>query len=483
MNQPSGEKMSVRIRNGFIWSLLENFSLSGIRFIIGVLMARMLVPSDYGMIGMLTVFMAVSDLLINGGLSSALNKMPQRTEKDFCTAFLFNLSIAFFLYGALFFCAPLIADFYRIPLLESLTRVFSLTLIINALSVIPMTKLQIELSFRTISVINLVVAIVNGIAGVSMAFNGYGVWALVYSTIIANSIRVLILLALVRWIPTGFFSYASFKSMFSYGGKLLLGLLVETLYSNIYPLVIGKVYSAEALGYYSRARGYADLPAATFTMMVYRVCFPAFCAQNSDREKMLVSYAGVMRKVAYIIFLVMILLLTLAKPLIVVVVTAKWLDSAPLLQILCLAALFLPVLEVNISLIKALGDASAVLKIQFVSKAAGVLVLALTLHYSVTVMCWGAAIISLLTAVVNFIWTRKVTGCSLRRLLKPFWIPLVSGAAMYVIAASAVSVTENPYLQCLFGSLAGVAAYVAVSLLMGFRFSSFGKNEPIHDND
>lgn len=460
--------LSTQVRNGFAWSLIENFSLQGIRFFIGIVMARLLSPTDYGLVGMLTVFIVVSDLLVNSGIGSALNKMQNRKEQDFSTAFLFNFTIGIALYVILFLSSGAIASFYGISQLKMLMQILALSLIINSLCVVPMTKLQISLKFRCISLVTVISAVASGISGIGFAMNGYGVLALVYSTIIGNATRLVLLYIIVKWIPRTGFSYASFKNMFSYGSKLLGGQLIDTIYTNVYPLVIGKVYSATALGFYSRAQGYANLPASTFTMMIYRVCFPAFCKQNNNKKELMSSYLSMMRYVSFCTIFVMMMLLSLAEPLIVVLITDKWISCANMLKVLCLATMWYPILEVNLSAIKALGYSSAVLKMQIINKSFAILVLAFTLQFDIIVMCIGAAIVSVFSVLVNFSISRKILATSMLEQIKPLIAPLLGGAAMYAVISVLTHVTGNPYLQCISGFIVGTAAYVAVTCLLGF---------------
>lgn len=460
--------LSTQVRNGFAWSLIENFSLQGIRFFIGIVMARLLSPTDYGLVGMLTVFIVVSDLLVNSGIGSALNKMQDRKEQDFSTAFLFNFTIGIALYVILFLSSGAIASFYGISQLKMLMQILALSLIINSLCVVPMAKLQISLKFRCISLVTVISAVASGISGIGFAMNGYGVLALVYSTIIGNATRLVLLYIIVKWIPRTGFSYASFKNMFSYGSKLLGGQLIDTIYTNVYPLVIGKVYSATALGFYSRAQGYANLPASTFTMMIYRVCFPAFCKQNNNKKELMSSYLSMMRYVSFCTIFVMMMLLSLAEPLIVVLITDKWISCANMLKVLCLATMWYPILEVNLSAIKALGYSSAVLKMQIINKSFAILVLAFTLQFDIIVMCIGAAIVSVFSVLVNFSISRKILATSMLEQIKPLIAPLLGGAAMYAVISVLTHVTGNPYLQCISGFIVGTAAYVAVTCLLGF---------------
>lgn len=463
-------------KSGFIWSLIENFSLQGIRFFIGIVMARLLMPSDYGMIGMLTLFMSISDLLINSGIGSALNKKQDRTEKDFCTAFIFNVSVAVLLYTLFFFLSKPIAIFYDVPLLEELTKYVSISLIINSLCIVPMTKLQISLNFRTISLIAVISAVVSGLSGITMAFHGFGVWSLVYSTLLGNMTRCLILYIVVRWHPTAFFSFTAFKEMFAYSSKLLGGVLIESVYSNIYPIVIGKAYSAPTLGYFTRAQGYANLPATTLSKMIDRVCFPVFCKQNDDIVGLRKSYDKMMTQFAIIIFPIMTLLLSLAHPLILIMISEKWKECIPLLQILCISSLWLPLLEITYAYCSAVGESGLVFKMRTVSKLFAIIILAITLNFNIVVMCWGAAFISLFTVLYAFWIARGSLGKTFVEMLKPFVVPFVGAITMFCLIEAINTLIPNLYMQCLIGIVLGVLAYGCVCTWMGYPIVNMIKN-------
>lgn len=468
INVYMNNQLNTKVKRGFIWSLTENLSLQIIRFVIGIVMARLLSPTDYGMVGMLTVFIVISDLLINSGVGSALNKMQNRTEEDYSTAFIFNVSIGVLLFIVLFAVSPYIASFYNVPMLKDLMKIQALSLIINSLGIIPITKLQIQLNFKYISISSVISSIISGITGILLAYNNFGVWALVYSTISGNISRVILLYATVRWVPHTGFSLSSFKKMFSYGSKLLLGTLIDTIYNNIYPLVVGKVYSATTLGYYTRAQGYANLPTSTLGSMIYRVCFPAFCAENNDKKALLISYNSIMKSVSIATFFIMILLLSLAKPLIIILVTDKWINCVPMLKILCIATIWYPILEVNLSLIKALGFSSTVLKIQIINKSFAMLVLALTVQYSIIIMCWGAALVALFSLFVNFWFTSKISGLSLNKLLEPIKTPIIAGLSMYIIITLISYFIDNIYLECILGIILGSIIYCTISTILGY---------------
>lgn len=460
-------KIVSKTKEGFLWSFLENASLQGIRFLIGILMARLLSPADYGMVGMLTVFIVISDLLINSGLGSALTKLQDRTEKDFSTAFYFNVVMGVGLYFLLYSVSPYISEFYKLPLLTDLAKIIALSLLFNSFSVVPNAILQINLRFRTISFVSIITAILSGLSGLYFAYHNFGVWALVYSTIIGNAGRVILLYSVTRWYPKTFIFIKSLRRMLSYGVKLLLSTLIDAIYTNIYPLVIGRVYTADTLGYYSRAQGYSNLPSSTLTMMINKVCFPTFCKQSANFESLIDFYKRIMNNVALFVFPLMFLLMALAKPLVVVLISSKWLPCVPYLQILCLATMWYPILEVNLSVIKAMGYSGIVLKTQIIDKIFALVVLIITLHYNVVVMCCGAVLISFFSLIVNFSFSKKILLISVVKQFKLIIAPLVGSLVMFIFVMFLSQWLQNPILMCIVGTVCGILVYGLFLRFMG----------------
>ncbi len=458
-----------QMRKGFAWSFLENISLQATRFLVGIVMARLLTPFDYGLIGMLTVFIIISDLFVNSGFGMALNQKDNRTDSDFSTTFIFNAAIGILCYVILFLCAPSIAEFYNEPRLISLLRWLAIVIVIKSLSVVPSTILQIELKFKEISIISFASSLVLGISGIILAYMGFEVWALVYSNIIGTLFSMLCYTICARWIPKHSFSKESFKYLFSFGSKALLATFIDVIYNNIYPLIIGRVYAAKELGFYSRAKGYSTLPTGTLSSMIYRVCFPIFCKEKSQLDTLMMSYSKLMRNVAYIIVPIMMVMLILSKQLIVILITDKWLPCVVLLQILCLSSLWLPIMEVNFSIIKALGQPKILLRMQIISKIIAVIVLVITMRYSVEVMCMGAVFVSLSTLIINFILSKDVLNLSLINQIKMILIPVVGGICM-LPTLLLIDFIDNIYIQFIFGFLFSLLLYVFSTSLMGIPF-------------
>lgn len=246
--------------SGVLWSCVERFSVQGIQFVIMVIMARILLPSDYGMIGMLAIFIAIAQTLIDSGFSNALIQKKDRSEIDYSTVFYFNIAVGIVLYFILFFSSPLIARFYNTPELTGLTRVLALNLFINSLAVVQRAILSIKIDFKTQAKASFSAAIISGIVGIVMAYTGFGVWSLAVQTVLNAFVNTVLLWIFSKWIPLKVFSFESFKKLFAFGSKLLASGLLDTIYRNIYTIVIGKKFASTDLGYFTRADQFAQFP-------------------------------------------------------------------------------------------------------------------------------------------------------------------------------------------------------------------------------
>jgi len=318
------ESLKGKTISAIIWSSVERFSVQGIQFLIMIIMARLLQPSDYGLIGMLAIFIAISQSFIDSGFSNALIRKSDRTEIDFATVFYFNIIVGLCFYLLLFFASPEIAIFYKAPQLEDITKIVAIGLLINSLTVVQRAKFTIEVDFKSQAKASVLSVIISGALGIWMAYTGFGVWALVTQTVVNSTINMIFLWYYARWIPAWIFSFRSFKEMFTFGSKLLLAGLLDTTYKNIYTIVIGKKFSVQDLGYFTRADQFAQFPSSNLTGIIGRVTFPILSSIQQDEQRLRSVYRKYLRMSAFIVFPLMVGLAALAHPLVLVVLTSKW---------------------------------------------------------------------------------------------------------------------------------------------------------------
>ena len=404
--------------SGIFWSSVERFSVQGIQFVLGIIMARLLLPADYGLIGMLAIFLAISQSFIDSGFSNALIRKRNRTEADFSTVFYFNIVVGLVFYFILFFASPYIAAFYNAPILKSLTKVVALNLFISSLTIVQRAKFTINVNFKTQTKASLLSVIISGIIGIVMAYRGFGVWALAVQSIISSFINMIALWIYSRWMPKKVFSISSFKEMFSYGSKLLLSGLIDTVYKNIYTIVIGKKFSKVDLGYYTRANNFAQFPSSNITGILQRVTFPVLSSIQDDDKKLGETYRQFLRLSAFVVFPLMIGLLAIADPLIRLLLTDKWSGVILLLQILCLSQMWYPIHAINLNLLQVKGRSDLFLRLEVIKKIVGISILCITIPLGVTAMCWGSVASSLIALFINTYYTGKLIQVGYLRQMK-----------------------------------------------------------------
>lgn len=466
------ESLKKKTVKGTIWSSIERFSGQAIQFVVMIFMARVLTPADYGILAMLTIFMAVAQSLIDSGFGQALIRKQNRTQVDNCTVFYFNIVISTVIYFILFFCAHPIARFYNEPLLIPVLRILAITLVINSLAGVQRANLTINLNFKTLAICSFAGAIASGAVGLSLAYTGYGVWALVWASLSGACVNVTVLTILSPWRPSIVFSWSSFKEMFSFGSKLLASGLLNTIYNNIYLIVIGKIFKAADLGFYTRAYNFANLPSENLTGIFQRVSFPVLCTIQDDDARLMNVYRRLLRTSAFIIFPLMTGLAAVAKPLIVSMLTEKWLYSAVLLVPICLNFMWYPVHAINLNLLQVKGRSDLFLRLEIIKKILGVGILVGSIPLGLYWMCWGGVVSSLIALIINTYYTGILIKLGFFQQMKDLLPTLILSLSMGVGVWALVTFISMPSGGALAAGVgAGIVFYIGCAKI--FKFSEF----------
>lgn len=429
------ESLKQKTKSGLLWSSIERFSNQGVQFLFSIMLARLLAPSDYGIVAMVVIFFAIAQTFVNSGFSSAIVRKKNRTEADLSTCFYFNILVGFGFYILLFLCSPFIADFYDQPILSPIVKISGLTVLINSLCIVQQAQFTIRIDFKTQAKVTLTSTVISGILGILLAYLGYGVWALVWQGVIGSFIRMLLLWLFSKWRPRESFSKDSFHYLFGYGSKLLASGLLDTTYNNIYPIVIGKFYSPAQLGNFSRAQGWVSLPSSNITDILQRVTFPVLTEMQDDDERLATNYRKLLRLSAFVVFPLMMLLAAIASPLVRVVITSKWDACVPYLQIICFAMMWYPIHAINLNLLQVKGRSDLFLRLEIIKKVIGVIVMCVTIPLGVTAMCFGMVFTSINALFINTYYTGKLINVGyltqMKDLLPIIFISLLVGACAY----------------------------------------------------
>ncbi len=459
--------MSVKEQavKGIFWNTIERFSSQGIQLILTILIARILSPSDYGLVAMLGVFMAIAQTLVDNGFYNALVQHNQCTQVDYNTAFLFNLLLAILVYLALYLFSPLIASFYHQPQLVKITRYYSLVLIFNALSIVQRARLTIMLDFKKQAFASLYAVILSGLIGIYMAYLNLGVWALVGQSLSLSFFFSLFLWIYAKWHPTFVFSLVSFHRLFSFGSKLMLTGMLQTIYVNMYSLLIGKYFKPNMLGYFNRAYSLGQFPVQNYSSIMLRVLYPILCRYQNDQEKFSKVFLDYLRLSVFILFPVMIGFAVLAKPLIVLLLTDKWSPCIPLLQIICFSQMWDPIMKFNSVVLDAKGKANYRLSSEIIKKAAAFSILFFSLSFGLTAMCWGLALYSLVDILIIIGYSRKVMSIGYLKQFESIWPVLLLSVSVGGLVYLLLMFIDGKYAQLLLGAIVGILLYIAGSYL------------------
>lgn len=392
------------------WSAIEKYSVQIVQFLLGMVMARLLTPADFGTIGMIGIFFAISNTFIDSGLNSALIRKLDRTDADFATMFWFNLVVSIVCYVILYIISPWVSEFFKIPVLKNILRIQSVTLIINALATVQSTRLVIDLNFKAMAKINLLSSIVSGLAGVCFAFMGLGVYAIVYQTILYSVFNTFALNIYNRWIPKRVFSKKSFKEMFSFGSKLLASGLLNTLYSNLTPLVIGKFYKPSDLGFYNRGTNIASLPVSNINGVLSRVTYPIMSQLQNDDAHLIRVYRKYIITTSMCIFFCCTLLAALGKPLVILLYSSKWSPCVIFLQIFAFAIMFDHINSINLNLLEVKGRSDLFLKLEIIKKIISTLILFASIPFGVLAICISKIMYTQIAISINTYYTGRLFG-------------------------------------------------------------------------
>lgn len=450
---------------GTVWSTIERFSVQGVTFVVMIIMARLLDPTDYGLVGMLTIFIAISQALVDSGFSQALIRKQKRTQTDNSTVFYFNIAVGLILYLILFFAAPAIARFYSQPLLVPLTRVIGLSVLINSFVVVQRALFTVQIDFKTQAKASMSAALVSGAVGIYMAYTGFGVWSIAAQQIVNLLVNVSLLWVMSSWRPSWAYSWKSFREFFSFGSRLAASSILDCIYNNLYLIVIGKVFNASDLGYYTRANQFASFPSSNLTGILQRVTFPVLCKIQNDDQHLRDIYIKFLRIAAFVIFPLMISLAAIAKPLVLVLLNQKWEFAAVLLQILCLSMMWFPIHAINLNLLQVKGRSDLFLRLEVIKKGVGVAILCATIPFGLIVMCWGLVLYSLLALIINTHFTGKLINVGFFRQMGDIFPILLYSLVMGAAEWGVTLLIPGNLLKVVVGMTVGVLTYLLLAKL------------------
>lgn len=458
--------LSNKMVKGMAWSMLERLSVQGIQFVLGIILARILSPTEYGTIGLLIVIIAFMQVFVDSGFSKALIQKQERTQTDLSTVFFFNILISIICYIILWIAAPFIADFYQNETLTNLMRVLSLSLLFGALFSVPLTLFTIKLDFKSIARTNLIATVLSGIIGIVMAYRGFGVWALVMQTLLKSLLTVILMWFQMKWKPTFIFSKSSFKSLFPFGSKLLLSSILNMSVNNFANLFIAKLTSIKDLGFYTRGTQFADMAYGTFSSVLDSVLLPSLASIQNERERLTHLTKVTIKSAALVATPVFFGLAIIAEPLIKVLLTDKWLMAAPIMQILCIARLVTIISGVNVNVLYAIGRTDLALKQQYLKLIIRVALLILALKYGIIYIALAELISTIIHFFINTYYPGKILNYGALQQVKDLFPIIFSSFMMAVGMYISIYFIENIFLKLIMALILGFPIYFGLIYIL-----------------
>lgn len=439
-------------------------------FVVGLILARLLSPTDYGIVGLITVFLAVSQAIMDSGLSSALIRKKNCTEIDYNTMFYTNIVFGLITFIGLYFASGPISRFYDKPELSLLTKIMAINLIINSFGLIERTILTKNLNFRTQAKISVLSSLFGGVVAIVFAYYGFGYWSLAVKTLLENFGRVVLYRYHSSWKPKLQYSIESFKDMFGFGVKLLASSLINTIYNNIYKVVIGKSFSITELGFYSRAEQFNNLPSTNITSAVQRVSYPVLASMSDNQERFRAGYRKMIKLTCYLTSLAMFGLMICSKEVVLLLIGQKWAPSIPFLQVMCIAGTFYPLHSLNLSMMNAMNRSDLQLRVEIYKKFLVVPIIIVCIRYSLIALVWGMVFNSFLAFFVNSMYSaRLINYSSIRQLWDIIPSLLLNGTIALIAFLSGEYLTAYNSISLLIKMVVVIALTIAVGQIGKFE--------------
>lgn len=459
MSEQSLKQQTVR---GVGWSFADSMLGQGITFLVGLVLARLLSPDEYGLIGIITIFITIFNFIVDSGFTNALIRKNDATDNDYNTMFIVNMCVSIVLFGLMYIGAPLVAEFFQRPELTDLCRVMGIVVIINALSLVQNTILTKRLDFKTRTKASFISSVTSGVVGIAMAYSGYGVWALVGQQIVKQLLNTLLLWLYIHWIPKFTFSVSSFREMWGFGWKLLVSGIIDQAWSQIYQVVIGKCYTPATLGQYTRAQQFGAICSSNLTAIVQRVSYPALSKLQDDRQRLKLGYQKVIKTTMLVTFTLMLGLAGCAKSLIVVLIGEQWLECVPYLQIMTFYMMLYPLHALNLNMLQVQGRSDLFLRLEIIKKCIAVGPILLGVFVNIYYMLIGSVITSFISLYLNAYYSGPFLKYSIREQIKDVLPSLLMALSMFIILFALSFIPLSPFIMLPFQLIIGAVFTLAI---------------------
>lgn len=472
MSQDNQSKITAKsTTSNFLWRFMERCGAQGVTFIVSIVLARLLDPKVYGTVALVTVFTAILQVFVDSGFGNALVQKKNADNIDFSTVFFFNITVCTALYLIMFFCAPFIASFYKMPELTPVVRVMSLTLIISGVKNIQQSYVSKNLLFKKFFFATLGGTIGAAFIGIGMAYAGFGVWAIVAQNLFNQLVDTIILWVTVKWRPQLAFSFKRLKGLFSYGWKLLVSSLITVTYTKIRQLIIGKFYSSDQLAFYNEGDKFPSFVVANINSSIDSVLFPVMAKRQENKNSVRDMTRKAICTSGYFMWPMMLGLCAVAKPLVELLLTEKWIPCVPFLRIFALVYAMQPIQTANLNAIKAIGRSDIFLKLEIIKKIVGLTAMMATIFISVEVMAYSFLVTTVLSALINAFPNKKLLNYSFLDQIKDILPYIVLSVIMFAVVYPISLIKMNCLITVIIQVVVGSIVYIAGSIV--FKLNAF----------
>lgn len=454
----------MKFANSAFWSILQRYLPSLIHIIATLVITRLITPSDFGEVALVMTFNQISILIISSGLGEGLMYKVNNTQVLLSSVFYFNLAVSLILYSVFYLSSGFVSAFYGMPRLAILMKIVGLNIIVYALSYVQRIFIQMKLKFRTLAFISLFASIIGSVIGITLAYRGFNVWSIVLLTLSLNVVEMLLLWIKSSWKPVLSFSWKELFSILPYSLRIMINSFMQVIFDNLHSIIIGKSFGARPLGFFNRMQTVVYYTTTNFMYAIEMVFFPVLCKRKDDASQLMVSYEKLIRIATFLVFPVNIFLMAMSKPLIIAVLTEKWIEGVTVLMLISFAYLFVPIIYINNSYLKIINKTKPLLYTNMVKKIIGIIILFFTIHYGINIVCIGLIIYYLVDAMITMVCTAKYVGISLFKQISLLKNNVCLNICLFVLLLFIANLIKNPMLAIVIGGI------VEISFVFGLTF-------------
>ena len=459
-------ELKKKAARGVLWNMIEQFAVQGIKFILGIILARLLNPSDFGLIGMIIVFFDLANVFVESGLGIAYIQKPNVTDEDANTVFFTNLFASILIFVLLWFVAPFVASFYKQPILKNLMRVMAVVVIVNAFGIIQLAQIKRMVNFKRKMKVTMFSAIVSGLIGIYSAIRGLGAWSLVAQQL-SNQILVTVIYSFInKWKPSLRYSIESLRTMLSVGSWELFSGLVETFFSNIYILTIGKFFQPTNLGYYSKAHQLQSLLSNQLSGSIGYVAFPILSRLQKDKSNLEKAIQSFIQYSFLLTVPCMAITIVVAEPFVKIFLTDKWLSMVPYLQLLCLTGFLYPMHVVNLQILTAIGRTKLSFKLSIIKGLLRIVNIVITYRWGLIYVIYGELVLSIISLILNTYYTGKLIHYGLKKQMKDVKNIVIGGSVSLIVIFPISGRIQNEWIRFFGGAVLTFIIFLVCEILI-----------------